>query len=87
MEKLPITFDEAIEVARSNEKVFNDLVIWVLDYENETDFRKLTFWKKIKQYFHNILWAIIAPDLIPPTNMKLKLYRKLIELSEKVKYV
>ena len=87
MEKLPTTFDEAIEVARNNEKVFNDLVIWVVDYENETDFRKLTFWKKIKRYFSSILWAIIAPDLIPPTNMKLKVYHKLIELSEKVKYV
>ena len=54
MEKLPTTFDEAIEVTRNNEKVFNDLVIWVVDYENETDFRKLTFWKKIKRYFSNI---------------------------------
>ena len=37
--------DEAIEVARHNENVFNEFVNWVTKYDNETDFNKLTFWK------------------------------------------
>lgn len=87
MEKLPITFDEAIEVARHNENVFNDLVHWVVEYDDKTDFSKLTFWKKIQRYFANIWWAIIAPELIPPRNIKIRLYSKLIELNKKVKSV
>ena len=35
--------DEAIKVARNNENVFNELVNWVVKYDNETDFNKLTF--------------------------------------------
>ena len=54
MEKLPTTFDEAIEVARHNENVFDELVHWTVEYDNETDFSKLTFWKKIQRYFANI---------------------------------
>lgn len=77
--------DEAIKVARNNENVFNELVNWVAKYKNETDFRKLTFWKKIQRYFANICWAIIAPELIPPRNIKILLYSKLIELNKKVK--
>lgn len=87
MEKLPTTFNEAIKVARHNENVFNDLVNWVVKYDNETDFRKLTFWKKIQRYFANICWAIIAPELILPRNIKIRLYSKLIELNKKVKSV
>lgn len=79
--------DEAIKVARNNENVFNELVNWVVKYDNETDFRKLTFWKKIQRYFANICWAIIAPELIPPRNIKIRLYSKLIELNKKVKSV
>lgn len=79
--------DEAIKVARHNENVFNELVNWVVKYDNETDFRKLTFWKKIQRYFANICWAIIAPELIPPRNIKIRLYSKLIELNKNVKSV
>lgn len=79
--------DEAIKVARNNENVFNELVNWVVKYDNETDFRKLTFWKKIQRYFANICWAIIAPELIPPRNIKIRLYGKLIELNKRVKSV
>ena len=79
--------DEAIKVACNNENVFNELVNWVVKYENETDFNKLTFWKKIQRYFANICWAIIAPELIPPRNIKIRLYSKLIELNKKVKSV
>ena len=79
--------DEAIKVARNNENVFNELVNWVTKYDNETDFRKLTFWKKIQRYFANICWAIIAPELIPPRNIKIRLYSKLIELNKKVKCI
>ena len=79
--------DEAIKVTRYNENVFNELVNWVAKYENETDFRKLTICKKIQRYFSNICWAIIAPELIPPRNIKIRLYSKLIELSEKVKCI
>ena len=81
------TVDGAIEVARHNENVFNDLVHWAVEYDNETEFGKLTFWKKIQRYFANIWWAIIAPDLIPPRNIKIHLYSKLIELNKKVKSV
>ena len=87
MEKLPTTLDEAIEVARHNENVFDELVHWTVEYDNETDFSKLTFWKKIQRYFANIWWAINAPDLKPPRNIKIRLYSKLIELNKKVKYV
>lgn len=87
MEKLPTTFDEAVKIARQNEDVFNDLVHWVVEYGNETDFSKLTFWKKIQRYFSNIWWAIIAPDLIPPRNIKIRLYSKLIELNRRVKSI
>lgn len=79
--------DEAIKIARHNENLFNDLVNWVVKYDNETDFRKLTFWKKIQRYFANICWAIIAPELIPPRNIKICLYSKLIELNKNVKSV
>ena len=79
--------DEAIKISCHNENVFNDLVNWVVKYDNETDFRKLTFWKKIKRYFANICWAIIAPELIPPRNIKIRLYSKLIELNKNVKSI
>lgn len=81
------TIDEVIEVARHNENVFNDLIHWVVEYDRETDFSKLTIWKKIQRYFSNIWWAIIAPDLIPPRNIQMRLYSKLIELNKKVKSV
>ena len=87
MEKLPTTFDEAIAVARHNENVFDDLVHWVVEYDNETEFSKLTFWKKIQRYFANIWWAIIAPELIPPRTIKVRLYSKLIELNKNVKSI
>lgn len=85
--KIINNIDEAIKIARNNENVFNELVNWVVKYDNETDFRKLTFWKKIQRYFANICWAIIAPELIPPRNIKIRLYSKLIELNKNVKSV
>ena len=42
--------------------MFNDLVHWTVEYDNETDFNKLTIWKKIQRYFANIWWAIVAPE-------------------------
>lgn len=78
---------KAIEVARHNENVFDDLVHWAVEFDNETDFSKLTIWKKIQRYFGNIWWAIIAPELIPARNIKIRLYSKLIELNKKVKSV
>jgi hypothetical protein len=87
MEKLPTTFDEAIQVARHNENVFHELITWLVDYDNKTNYNTLSFWDKVKRYFANIWWAIIAPDLIPPRNIKIRLYSKLIELNKKIKPV